>query len=124
MPAQAISCASCSWPLEAGLWNRGAPARCPSCGQQVEAMVFPAVEHVRTGMLPDALLLDTEASCFFHPQSRAIAPCDQCGRFLCGLCDLDVDGRHWCPVCLLPPPGQKRTALLEPRRTMYDTRSE
>jgi hypothetical protein len=121
MPAQAISCASCSWPLDSELWNRGTASRCPSCGQQVQATVYPAVELVRTGVKPEALLSETEASCFFHPQSRALAPCDQCGRFLCGLCDLEIDGRHMCPACLVPAPGQLSPALLEPRRTMFDT---
>jgi len=26
---------------------------------------------------------DTEAACFYHPQKKAVIPCDSCGRFLC-----------------------------------------
>jgi hypothetical protein len=86
-----------------------------------QAVVFPAIEQLRAGALPEALGSETEASCFFHPNSRAATPCDECGRFLCSLCDLEIDGRHLCSACLMPGPGGRRVALLEPRRTMYDT---
>jgi hypothetical protein len=79
------------------------------------------VERTSAGALPEKLGAETEASCFYHPQSRAAVPCDQCGRFLCSLCDLEIDGRHLCPACLVPAPGAQRTVLLDPRRTMYDT---
>src|SRR5258706_3513950 len=121
MPAEAICCAVCSWPFDAELWNRAGAVRCPSCGSPVQVAVFPAVERTGAGTLPEKLGAESEASCFYHPFSRAVVPCDQCGRFLCSLCDLDIDGRHLCPACLLPGPGAQRTALIDPRRTMYDT---
>jgi hypothetical protein len=41
-----------------------------------------------------------EAVCFFHPEKRAESSCEQCGRFICALCDLPLGGRHLCPKCL------------------------
>lgn len=44
--------------------------------------------------------MDDESSCFYHPQKRAVHPCDHCGRFLCALCEIEVGGRRLCPACL------------------------
>jgi hypothetical protein len=45
-------------------------------------------------------LMENGATCFFHPQHAAQVPCDNCGRFLCALCDLPLGGRHLCPTCI------------------------
>ncbi len=48
-------------------------------------------------------------------------PCDACGRFLCALCDVELNGRHLCPACL--ETGRKKGHLthLDNRRTLYDS---
>ena len=116
MAANAIACAACSTPVPGEFWNQQQGAvRCPGCGQPLRAAVFPAIANTALGLSPTALEGETEASCFYHPQSRAAVPCQQCGRFLCALCDLEVDGRHICPRCF------DRTEKVEPRRTMYDS---
>src|SRR5258706_2552395 len=121
MPAQAICCASCSWPLGAEWWNRGAAVRCPSCGFPTMAAVFPAAARVPTGAQPQTVDAEGEASCFFHPANRAEIPCDRCGRFLCHLCDLEVEGKHWCSSCLTAGVVAREGTTLEPRRMMYDS---
>lgn len=115
MAANAIACAACSAPVPQGFWNREERARCPVCRQTVIAAVFPAVTHTHVGAVPSGLEGETEASCFYHPQSRATVPCQECGRFLCALCDLEVGGRHICPRCF------ERTERPEPRRVLYDS---
>jgi len=115
MAANAIACAACSFPVPQEFWNREEGVRCPGCGANVRAAVFPAIANSQMGAAPTALQGETEASCFYHPQSRAAVPCQECGRFLCALCDLDVDGRHICPRCF------DRGEKVEPRRAMYDS---
>src|SRR5579871_5670065 len=115
MAANAIACASCSMPVPSDLWNQEQEAQCPFCGRGMIAAVFPAVEQTRVGEIPSSLQGETEASCFYHAQSRAVVVCQECGRFLCALCDLDVDGRHVCPRCF------EKAETVEPRRTMYDS---
>ena len=115
MPANAIACAACSFPVPAELWNREEEVRCPQCGQNLRALVFPAIDNTGLGTLPSALQGEAESSCFYHPQSRAALICDDCGRFLCNLCDLDVDGRHICPRCF------ETAGPVVTRRTMHDT---
>jgi len=115
MAANAIACAACSFAVPRELWNREEGARCPGCGQTLRVVVFPAILHSTLGALPSAVQGESEASCFYHPQSRAVVPCAQCGRFLCALCDLDVGGRHVCPRCF------EKTENVDPQRTMYDS---
>ncbi|HVO99913.1 MAG TPA: hypothetical protein VMT15_17695 [Bryobacteraceae bacterium] len=115
MPANAIACAVCSIPVPAENWNREESSRCPGCGLEIRALVFPAILHNRSGESAAALQGESEASCFYHPQSRAAQICQDCGRFLCNLCDLEVGGRHICPRCF------DKTDDLETSRPMYDT---
>lgn len=106
-------------PVPAESWNR-AGARCRGCGQTVQTVVFPAIERTRTGALPEPIEIETEASCFYHPSSRAAIPCDECGRFLCRLCEIEIDGRHLCPTCF--ETGASANKLnIEPSRIMYDS---
>ncbi|HLH37509.1 MAG TPA: hypothetical protein VKX39_00040 [Bryobacteraceae bacterium] len=116
-----IACGECSWPLPAELWNRVEGARCPGCRQPLEIAVFPAIERTRGGALPQPAQGEGEASCFFHLESRAVTPCDECGRFLCSLCDIEIDGRHFCPTCFKSGMAANRLENVETRRTMYDT---
>ena len=115
-----ISCGECSWPVPSESWNREQAVRCPGCGQNVLVAAFPAIAQTATGALPEALGGESEASCFYHPESRAAVPCDECGRFLCRLCDLDIDGRHLCPTCFQTGVVTRKLENVEPRRTMYD----
>src|SRR6185369_8347066 len=47
-------------------------------------------------------------------------PCDVCGRFLCALCDVDLNGQHVCPACLTSGKQKGRLTHLENRRVLYD----
>jgi hypothetical protein len=114
MTAYKIACPGCSLPVPEEFWNREEGVRCRGCGQPVRVLVFPAIEAAPAGAAPAALGAETEASCFYHPESRAAQVCQDCGRFLCNLCDLEIDGRHICPRCF------ESTEKPEPRRTMYD----
>jgi hypothetical protein len=121
MASEAICCGECSWPVSADSWNRAEGLRCPGCGQTVRVAVFPAIGGTRIGASPEALQAETEASCFYHPESRAAIPCDECGRFLCSLCDLEIDGRHLCPTCFEAGVATRKLENVETRRTMHDT---
>jgi DNA-directed RNA polymerase subunit RPC12/RpoP len=111
----AIACAACSLPVPEDLWNREEEVRCPSCRHSMIALVFPAIANAALGVAPTAVDSENEASCFYHPQSRAAQVCANCGRFLCNLCDLEVDARHICPRCF------DSHETVETRRPMYDT---
>ena len=118
--ADPIACAACSWPVPSEFWNREEGVRCGGCGRTVRVAVFPAIDLQITGAVPEALRGETEASCFYHPLSRAAKVCEECGRFLCALCDLEVEGRHICPRCFESGVGAHKIQTAEPRRIMHD----
>jgi hypothetical protein len=95
---------------------------CPSCASKLRVELFPAYfREAQKGSAGEALLADTEASCFYHPQKRAAVVCSECGRFLCLLCDLEVEGKHFCAGCLETAKEKNKIASIENRRTMYDS---
>jgi hypothetical protein len=82
--------------------------------------VFPAFlkEH-RTGGSGEAASSD-EASCYYHPNKKAVITCDHCGRFLCDLCDIQFGSEHICPTCLETGKKKGKIANLERERILYD----
>lgn len=121
MKASAPSCTHCQATLLSPEFFNGAQlSACPHCGVFLQVLVFPAyfLEPVR-GQSAENLLLEGEASCFYHPQKKAVLPCGNCGRFLCALCDVELNGQHLCPACL--ERGQQKRTLknLENHRVRY-----
>src|SRR5436190_1639271 len=118
---EVLTCPKCKWPAPETIINSDELQPCPNCLVPLAIDVFPAFFKPReTGAAGEAIMVDGEASCFYHPQKRAAVPCASCGRFLCGLCDLDVNGQHICPVCL--EAGQRKGKLieLENKRMLWD----
>jgi hypothetical protein len=115
-----VQCGACFAPAPPETWN-GGRAPCPACGKPVEAYVFPAFSRPLEGARPEQVVTEVEAGCYHHPQNRAVVHCDECGRFLCRLCDLEVDGRHLCPGCLESGMRKRRIRDTDNRRVMYDS---
>jgi hypothetical protein len=119
--SRTIRCGVCSWPLPPESWNPESAVACPGCGTRTQVFAFPALARVHVGAAPEAVGADTEASCFYHAQNRAESPCDECGRFLCRLCELDVDARRICPGCFSAGARGRKIQEVDTRRTMYDS---
>ncbi len=84
--------------------------------------VFPALfREAAAGRPGDALLVEDESSCFNHPEKRAEVPCGSCGRFLCGLCAIEFNGRHLCSVCVEAEAKNPEAKHLQNEITHYDT---
>lgn len=115
-----LSCPKCRADLPEDLPPAGVPAPCPACRRPIEGLIFPAY-HRRptTGKGADAVVAAEDAGCFYHPQSRAAVPCDQCGRFLCALCDLEIGGQHLCSACVESGRKKKRMSHLDDGRVLY-----
>lgn len=98
----------------------GQPAPCPSCARPLEGLVFPALHRPQaSGKQAEALIAAEDAGCFYHPQSRAQMPCDACGRFLCALCDVELQGQHLCPNCLDSGRKKKTIRTIDDGRILY-----
>jgi len=98
----------------------GDRAVCTRCGAANMVRVFPAALAPSAPARPEAAL-EGEAACFDHPSKRAVAHCQQCGRFVCQLCAVEVAGEISCPSCVAAGAGKARAANPETSRTLYDS---
>jgi hypothetical protein len=95
---------------------------CRSCGAELQVEVFPALLRADKGLdEAEAVLLEGESSCFYHPDKKAVLACEACGRFVCALCDCDLHGQHYCPTCLDVGKTKGKIKNLENYRVLYDT---
>ena len=39
-------------------------------------------------------------NCYLHSDRPTVAACSSCGNLICGECDVNVGGRHYCKTCL------------------------
>lgn len=94
---------------------------CGGCDSTMEVVTFPALQVTSPRQVsPEARLDESEGGCFFHPQSKAHLPCEVCGRFLCSLCDLEVQGIHLCPACLESGRHRQNLEILVHKRFIPD----
>lgn len=116
-----ISCTKCDAPLPRQLRNSQQLVRCTACKSELKADVYPAVYRESQGSRAgETLQEDKEAGCFYHPRKKAVLSCSTCGRFLCQICDVELNGRHLCPSCLESGKTRRKIKNLEDHRTRYD----
>ncbi len=116
-----IYCTKCEAPVDVNDINTKIFVACRSCGARSRTDVFPAIsppdDAVQTA---EQVIVTDDASCFYHPKKQAVVHCTSCGRFLCALCDVEIDNTHLCFSCM--ETGKKKSKLndLETNRTIYD----
>jgi len=115
-----VPCARCDMPLPTFELTSGGAAVCTLCHSSNRARVFPAA-LAETGPVKSEAALEGEATCFDHPSKRAVAACNQCGRFVCQLCSVEFGGEVWCPSCVAAGAGKAKPAKAETQRTLYDS---
>jgi len=121
MLSAVLTCGACDAPIPYEAINGASPVPCRRCGAHLEAAVFPALfSEIRPGTPGERVLFDDESSCFYHTARKAVVPCDICGRFLCALCDIELNGQHLCPSCIDAGKNKGKMEELENQRTRYD----
>jgi len=119
--APGLQCTRCHWLLPVESANQPDLVPCPHCREWLDVNIFPALFRppppVTTG---EKLVIEGEASCFYHPQKKAVVPCVSCGRFLCALCDVEFNDQHLCPACLEVGKKKGKIVNLQKQRTRYD----
>jgi len=75
---------------------------------------------VEKGKSAEVLFSDSESGCFYHPGKKAAIVCENCGRFLCALCDIPLGNKHLRPACI--ESGRKKDKIkdLKKNRILYD----
>lgn len=121
MNTSLVQCPKCqAWLLD-GVFNQPELSPCPACGVPLRVEVFPALfRRFNPGQSGETIMVEGESSCFYHPQKKAVLPCQGCGRFLCALCDCELNGQHFCPACLETGKTKGKIKSLEDQRTLYD----
>lgn len=122
MTTDSLSCPACRGPLaDLSAEALGAMRDCPRCGRPLEVTLLPAFGRGRVaGRVGVDRMGAGEAACFFHASKRAETACDQCGRFVCALCHLDLEGRNLCPACVGSGRSPEGGAFFERERTRWD----
>jgi hypothetical protein len=121
MSTALIHCPKCKAALLNHAFNRDVFAPCASCNSALQIEIFPAMfRPAEAGRAGEGIMLEGEASCFYHPQKKAVLPCEACGRFLCALCDCEHQGQHLCPSCLETGRTKGKIKSLENKRIRYD----
>jgi len=115
-----LDCANCR--MEAGpeLPTAERPASCPQCGKRVAAYLFPALlRPAAAAPVTGTTVIGSESSCFYHANKRASVACEVCGRFLCNLCDVEVEGTHRCARCIESDTKEKKKSPRAGQRYVY-----
>src|SRR5438552_1543936 len=122
MTSALLLCPKCKSPLPESALTQASLVACAACAAPLQVEIFPAFfRPVVTGRDGEAVLVEGESTCFYHPQKKAVLPCDGCGRFLCALCDCELHGQHFCPTCLEVGRKKRKIKSLENERTLYDS---
>lgn len=117
---QAIACPSCKAPFDSKYYNSGYFISCPVCAKAVRVDVFPALIRPAVIRRGENVLEEGQSSCFYHSAKNAETICDGCGRFLCGLCDIEIASKHFCPSCIESGKKKGKMPALKNEHTRYD----
>jgi hypothetical protein len=93
---EAPGCPRCWMPMQPSSLAALGNIHCGNCGLDFESAVFsPPVRPAPRQME----LAQGQVQCARHARNAAIASCERCGAFMCGLCKVDADGKSLCAAC-------------------------
>lgn len=117
-----IACPNCRTIQPPDSINTGRMAPCLGCGVPLRVDVFNAfLRRDDLGEGEKSVLEHGQAECFYHPGKAAVAPCSACGRLLCAVCQVDLDGRTLCMRCLQTGRDKQKIVTLQNQRVLYDS---
>lgn len=117
-----LDCYDCKMEVSPASLNSTGVHTCTHCHRAVSVRVFPALVRESKGdATPDSQVIATESSCFYHPTKTATVICDECGRFLCKLCDIALLDQHRCPGCMENVTANKSNKTAVRRYIHYDS---
>lgn len=117
----AVSCAKCnrSLPLD-GLELPGR-VTCSGCRNPQSVTLFPALGAEPEAPATSAPIFEGDTACYYDPDKRAVAVCDDCGRFISEFHRVVLSSDHTtCLACLSNARSTSNKALTVRERTCYD----
>ena len=117
-----VACPNCRNFLPIEVANSGRLHACPQCNTRARVDLFNAFHRpVGAGQNGDLVQEQGEAECFYHPGKKAVVACSECGRLLCALCEIPLDGRTLCTTCIQKGRRKQQIQSLENNRIHYDS---
>ena len=118
-----VQCSKCHAEIPRELYNVPQLSACPGCDSPVRALVFPRFAQSPARVLAERAA-QGEAVCYYHALKRATTACDQCGRFVCALCSLDLgSGQVFCPNCAESGLRKDKIPTVRSDRRLYDSQA-
>jgi hypothetical protein len=114
-------CGRCGETLPLDALNRHELGECPACRGNVGRWVFPRLLREEGPSGTGEAAAAGEGTCYYHPDKRAEVPCDNCGRFLCALCHIDLAGQALCPTCVEAGAAKDAAGQRTSEYVHYDT---
>ena len=96
----ALRCPACDGDILISELQRAETNSCPTCEKALTVRLYPALTRKETTNAGRRILLKEESACFFHESKQAESLCEDCGRYLCALCEIVFEGKTLCPACL------------------------
>ncbi|MGA1865505.1 MAG: hypothetical protein ACMUHX_10625 [bacterium] len=117
-----IRCPRCLAALTNDFFTDPSGSICRNCGLIITGRLFPRFFNNNTEEKSSTeASSDYESSCFFHQKKLAVSHCSECGRFLCALCELNIEDRILCPICLEKLDQEKRLKTFTNQITFWDS---
>ncbi len=118
MNLKAVQCLHCRQPLPDPALGAGTTP-CPFCQRSMRTILYPSLFRNKDRQTDTSQLVEGESSCFFHQNKKAVVACSSCGRFLCQLCDVEIESRSICPSCIDSQMSKGQLDALERSRFLH-----
>jgi hypothetical protein len=116
-----VNCPACGSELELHDIEGGRSERCLKCEREIYGMILPRAVAEPARPATPQIAGSQEATCFFHDDKAAERSCDVCGRFVCALCDLELEARHLCPNCFNQQMAAGKLETMKTREVLHDS---
>jgi hypothetical protein len=93
---EAPGCPRCWMPMQPSALAALGDVHCGNCALNFETAVFSPPARPAPRQMD---LTQGQVQCARHARNAAIASCERCGAFMCGLCKVDAEGKSLCAAC-------------------------